>query len=165
MVSASLLPLRPLRHLGLFDVCEFCLQPTSFLQGTLAAQRYLRYGLARGLGELGHDVRVICAESWNTGRDAAIRYTDDEYLGIKVRRLHFNWKKSETVFQSLYNNQGTTRLVGKYMAEMDADLLHVDLMLHALSQHIRGGKEPWQAIAAHCNRLLVRLCPQHFVKE
>ena len=65
---------------------------TSFFPPThTAGTETYTLGIARGLLQAGHQVRVICGGKWNEGETYWNGYTDDLYEGVLVRRFNLNW--------------------------------------------------------------------------
>jgi glycosyltransferase involved in cell wall biosynthesis len=82
-------------------------------------------GLARALRERGHDSSVICAEDIEAAHGWEPRYRDDEYQGVPVRRLSWDWRTSPDPFTTFYDTPWTDRIVRESLAEMQPDAVHV----------------------------------------
>ena len=83
------------------------------------------HGLAKGLNGLGHQVQVLCAADWESGEQYWNGHTDDIYEGVPVRRLHLNWTRAPDVNRYLYDNPMIAQYLKTYLAEVQADLVHV----------------------------------------
>ncbi|MCC6177940.1 MAG: glycosyltransferase family 4 protein [Chloroflexi bacterium] len=82
-------------------------------------------GLARKLRSLGHEASVICAGDLDAAPGWPPRTEDDEYDGIPVRRLSWNWVRAPHPFKTFYDNREAERLVREYIGQFRPDVIHV----------------------------------------
>lgn len=101
------------------------------------------HGLAKYLQQLGHQVRVLCAEDWGAGSLYWNGVTDELFDGVPVRRLHLNWTKAPNVNDSLFDNPVVGAQFADYLAEWQPDVVHVTscqtLSVSVIAQAKRAG--------------------------
>jgi len=97
------------------------LYPPSGLGGT----EVYTHGLATGLLQEGHDVRVLCTEEWDDGPQYWNGIADRVYEGVPVRRVRLNWTRAPDVNRYLYDNPVVDEYLGRYLAELRPDIVHV----------------------------------------
>jgi glycosyltransferase involved in cell wall biosynthesis len=85
----------------------------------------LTHSIARELVERGDVVRVLCATEWGQGDGYDFGSTAEQYEGVAVERIHFNWKNAPRVFRSLYNNLDVYARVTHVISEFRPDVVHV----------------------------------------
>ncbi len=83
------------------------------------------HGLARALREWGHDVRVLCAGTFDAGDSHIPTATTDEVDGIHVTRLHFNWQRARDIFMDLAENDEVGDWYAAYLRAWRPDVVHV----------------------------------------
>jgi glycosyltransferase involved in cell wall biosynthesis len=83
------------------------------------------HGLARTLREWGHDVRVVCAGTFDVGDSHIPDATTDEVDGIHVTRLHFNWQRARDIFMDLAGNEDVGNWFAAYLHAWRPDVVHV----------------------------------------
>ena len=81
--------------------------------------------LAAGMAARGHDVRVICAEGWSSGRRYWNGVTEDRHEGVPVSRVRLNWTKADDPNLVLYDSAVVERWFEGAIAELRPDLVHV----------------------------------------
>jgi len=96
-----------------------------------AELRALRY--ATQLQAMGHSVRVVCLDEISSGPPGALRYVDDMFQGVAVRRLSFNLGLSTDPFRSSYRNP----LIGEHVQRMLTD--YKPDVLHLISGYLMSG--------------------------
>lgn len=82
-------------------------------------------GLARAFERHGHQVEVICAEDWSSGRGYWNGVTEDRVTGILVRRLHLNWQLASNPSQALYYSPAVKKWLADYLGSHRPNLVHV----------------------------------------
>jgi glycosyltransferase involved in cell wall biosynthesis len=82
-------------------------------------------GLAEILKSRGHRVSVLCVGKWDEGPSHFNGSAGEEYHGVAVDRLNFNWTKAADPFRSLYDNPLTAQYLGQVIRENKPDLVHV----------------------------------------
>ncbi|HZW32837.1 MAG TPA: glycosyltransferase family 4 protein [Isosphaeraceae bacterium] len=82
-------------------------------------------GLARMLRRKGHASAVICAEDWGKGDSWHPRAVDDEYEGIPVRRLYWNWQLAPNPFVQLYDHPAVNDRLARFLQQSQPDVVHV----------------------------------------
>ena len=106
---------------------------TNFLPPTqIGGTEVLSLNLAKSLQSEGIDIEVICADNWDSAPSHKIEEHCEVYEGVRVRRLHFNWRKAPDVFGSLYNNPVVAAYLRSYFGANRPDILHV-LSCYSLS--------------------------------
>jgi glycosyltransferase involved in cell wall biosynthesis len=83
------------------------------------------HGLARALRAWGHDVRVVCAGTFDAGDSHLPWATMDEVDGIHVTRLHFNWQRARDIFMDLAENDDVGDWFVAYLRVWRPDVVHV----------------------------------------
>ena len=83
------------------------------------------HGLAKGLVNAGHQVKVLCVEEWESGAQYWNGFTDDVYDTVPVRRLNLNWTRAANVNRDLYDNPFIANYLEKYLREIKPDLVHI----------------------------------------
>ena len=82
-------------------------------------------GYASQLLNMGHEVQVICAGNWNTGSQYWNGIREDDYLGMKVKRIDLNWEQAPDPNEYLYRNSIIAEHVEKWAAEINPDVIHI----------------------------------------
>lgn len=98
-------------------------------------------GLARALRARGHEASVICAGEIEAAHGWPPRAADDTYDGIPVRRLSWDWRRTPDPFVTFYDNPEADRMVRAYLAERQADVLHVTSCYSLGAGVLRVGRE------------------------
>lgn len=83
------------------------------------------YETARWLQQRGHRVRVLCVESPNATETNTLRFVDDTFDGIPVRRLFFNLKRAPDPFRYAYDNPWIGEHLRTWLAQDPPDVFHV----------------------------------------
>ena len=83
------------------------------------------YETARWLHQHGHRVRVLCVEAAYDANERALRYTDDTFEDIPVRRLYFNLNAAPDPFRYAYDNPWIGEHVRAWLAQDPPDVFHV----------------------------------------
>ena len=82
-------------------------------------------GIAEGFAKKGHKVQVLCAGTWDHGDSYWNGVSEDEYNGIPVRRINFNWAKAPDPFHYLYDNPVVADYLTALLNEIEPDVVHV----------------------------------------
>jgi glycosyltransferase involved in cell wall biosynthesis len=82
-------------------------------------------GLAHAFLAKGHDVAVVCAEDWDTGKAYWNGVTEDIYRGVPVHRLRLNWMKALDPNRVLYDSPVIEEWLDRFLAQHPVDLVHV----------------------------------------
>lgn len=99
---------------------------TSFFPPTHNAGTEKRtFGYAKQLLNLGHQVEVICAGDWDKGNQYWNGILEEEYQGIKLRRINLNWTLAPDANRFLYLNPVISEQMEKWIAEINPDLVHI----------------------------------------
>lgn len=116
---------------------------TSFFPPTHTAGTEKRtFSYAKELLERGHEVHVLCVGHFEAGAPKYWNgYTDENYQGIPVRRIHLFWQKSPHPNGYLYNNPETARFFLKCLAEWHPDLVHITSCLTLSASIIDAAKQ------------------------
>jgi glycosyltransferase involved in cell wall biosynthesis len=101
------------------------LVPHFFPPGFPGGTESYTFGLARELKRRGHAPYVMCATKWGQGSSIHPVASDDEFEGIPVRRLAWNWQAAPDPFRYLYNNPEVNREFGAYLAALRPDVVHI----------------------------------------
>lgn len=80
---------------------------------------------AKALQQRGHKVQVICVERIDLGAEQELRWYDEEYQGIPVRRLEFNLSSAEDPFRWSYDNPWIGMAMRHWLAQERPDLFHL----------------------------------------
>ena len=104
-----------------------------------AEKRALGYAL--GLQQLGHEVQVVCAGDWDTGKNAWNGHTDEEYQGIPVRRVHLNWTAAPDPNRYLYDNPLVEAHLQNWLEDWKPDIVHIISLLTLSASVIRAVKK------------------------
>ncbi|GIL15434.1 MAG: glycosyl transferase family 1 [Chloroflexota bacterium] len=83
------------------------------------------YETARWLQQRGHRVRVVCVESPNAPDTHSLRFVDDAFEGIPVRRLFFNLASAPDPFRYTYDNPWIGEHLQTWLAQDPPDVFHV----------------------------------------
>lgn len=62
------------------------------------------FHIAKWLSNNGHDVRVVTVENVLDGSENGLKWSDDIYEGLPVRRLSFDLTKADDRFRCEYDN-------------------------------------------------------------
>lgn len=82
-------------------------------------------GLAQALQARGHQVEVICAEDWETGKTYLNDITREEYGGVSVLRIHLNWTKATNPNQVLFDSLPVEQWFDEFLRTNKPDVVHV----------------------------------------
>ena len=104
-----------------------------------AEKRALGYALA--LQKLGHQVQVVCAGDWEKGEKHWNGFIDENYQGIAVRRVNFNWVKASDPNRSLYDNPHVEEQLGAWLDTWKPDIVHVISLLTLTAAVVRAVKK------------------------
>jgi len=74
-----------------------------YLPDHRAGVEILTDSLARAMKRRGHEVLVLCSGSVSE-EHPGVRLVRDQYNGIPVVRLHFNWHQGGNYFRNTYRN-------------------------------------------------------------
>ena len=103
-----------------------------------AEKQSLAYAI--GLKNLGHQVQVVCAGSWNKGPKYWNGYTDDVHLGIPVRRVHLNWTAAPDVNRSLYDSAEVEAHLDGWLDEWQPEIVQILSMVTLSTSVVRPAK-------------------------
>lgn len=82
-------------------------------------------GMAKALLARGHDVRVLCAEEWETGQDYWNGTTQEEYQGVLVIRIHLNWIMAKNPNRVLYDSEDMNKWISQFLQQELFDVVHI----------------------------------------
>lgn len=82
-------------------------------------------GLAQAFLAKGHEVRVLCAEDWQSGDAYWNGVTEDLYLGVPVMRIHLNWTKASNPNLVLFESLQVEQWLDQYLQTHRPDLIHI----------------------------------------
>ena len=82
-------------------------------------------GYATQLMRLGYEVEVICAGDFAKGEQYWNGIREENYLGIKVRRVDLNWALAPDANGYLYRNLIISEQMKSWVAEINPDLVHI----------------------------------------
>ena len=82
-------------------------------------------GLAASLKNIGHEVCVICAQDWESGRRYWNGVSRDVYRDVCVYRIHLNWMKAARPNRVLYDSHMVEKWLDQFLIENSADIIHV----------------------------------------
>lgn len=80
---------------------------------------------AQWLLQQGHQVNVVCIESISDGDGKSLRFIDEQFEGIAVRRLYFNLRATPDPFLYSYLNPLVGMHLKEYLNEVKPDLFHL----------------------------------------
>ncbi len=83
------------------------------------------YETARWLVQRGHRVRVLCIEAPYDANERELRFVDDTFEGIPVRRLFFNLNAASDPFRYAYDNPWIGEHMQTWLAQDPPDVFHV----------------------------------------
>jgi len=99
---------------------------TSFFPPTHNAGTEKRtFGYASQLVDLGHEVQVICAGSWDSGTQYWNGTREENYQGINVKRIDLNWTLAPDPNEYLYRNSLIAKHIGGWVADVNPDVIHI----------------------------------------
>ena len=96
-----------------------------FPPGRSAGTENYTLAVAAGMAANGHDVRVACAEGWDTGTRYFERVTEDSFGGVPVSRVSLNWTKASDPNVVLYDSAAVERWFARTIRDGQPDLVHV----------------------------------------
>jgi glycosyltransferase involved in cell wall biosynthesis len=96
-----------------------------FPPGPVAGSEKRTYGYATTLLKMGHEVQVLCAGTWDQGKQYSNGYVDDQHHGVPVRRLHLNWQLAPDPNRFLYQNPVIAGYLGDWLQGWRPDIVHV----------------------------------------
>lgn len=73
----------------------------------------------------GADVAILCADQWGVGKQHINGFTDDEFAGVSVRRVHINWRKAPRPFDYLYDNPDIDLIIQEFLQEFQPEIVHI----------------------------------------
>ena len=82
-------------------------------------------GIALALGRRGHDVRVVCARTWDQGPAYWNGVSHDVVHGLPVERVALNWAKADDPNHVLYESALTERWFEEVLDRTRPDIVHV----------------------------------------
>lgn len=82
-------------------------------------------GLAKSLQSKGHDVRVVCAEDWDTGASYYNGITEEIYQGVPVKRIHLNWMMAGDPNRVLYYSHEMKTWLSRLLEKEPFDIVHI----------------------------------------
>jgi glycosyltransferase involved in cell wall biosynthesis len=80
---------------------------------------------ARWLQSQGHTVKVICVESVNDSGTSGLRWVDDEFDSVEVRRLFLNLSNAPDPAKWEYDNPWIEAHLSQHLAEEEPDIFHL----------------------------------------
>jgi glycosyltransferase involved in cell wall biosynthesis len=83
------------------------------------------YRTADALQTRGHQVRVVCVERIDTGPNNGVTWEDEDYNGIKVRRLSFNLAATPDRSRWEYDNRWIGDHLLEFFYEQRPDVFHL----------------------------------------
>ncbi len=110
--------------------------PPTHTAGT--EKRTLGYALA--LREMGHEVQVVCAGSWEYGEQYWNGYVDEVYRQVPIRRINLNWILAPAPNHFLYENLIVEKYLAHWLGQWQPDLIHITSCLTLSASVIRAVK-------------------------
>jgi glycosyltransferase involved in cell wall biosynthesis len=83
------------------------------------------YRTAKWFQNQGHQVKVICVESINDSTTSSLRWQDETFEGIAVRRLFLNLAQASDLARWEYDNPWIEKHLTDYLAEEKPDIFHL----------------------------------------
>ncbi len=83
------------------------------------------YRTASAMKARGHDVQVVCVEHIDSGPKGSLGWEDDDYDGLKVRRLSFDLSSSPDPFQWQYDNPWIRQHLHNWFSHDRPDVFHL----------------------------------------
>jgi glycosyltransferase involved in cell wall biosynthesis len=83
------------------------------------------FGLAKAFADKGHQVEVVCAEDWDSGKAYWNGVTEDIFYGVRAHRIHLNWTKASNPNRVLYDSVQVERWFDQFLKAMKPDVVHV----------------------------------------
>jgi len=80
---------------------------------------------AKWLQKQGHNIKVICIESANDANTTDLRWVDEKFGTLKVRRLFLNMPNSPDPIKWEYSNPWIEAHLTQYLAEEKPDIFHL----------------------------------------
>lgn len=81
--------------------------------------------VATALAQLGHEVAVACAGTWDVGPRPLNGSETNNEDGVAVTRFHLNWQRGPNPNRYLVDNPETALAVGKLIRRLTPDIVHV----------------------------------------
>ncbi len=81
--------------------------------------------LAEELAKRGIEVDVLCAGSWSEGRSHFNGVSMDIVNGVRVHRIHLNWRQAPAPFDYLYDNITLAGVFRELLSRIRPDIVHV----------------------------------------
>jgi glycosyltransferase involved in cell wall biosynthesis len=82
-------------------------------------------GLAQALAKESCQVHVVCADHWETGPKYWNGVVTEEYKGVRVSRIHLNWKKASDPNRVLYDSPVVKEWFDGFLKTKHFDVAHV----------------------------------------
>ena len=82
-------------------------------------------GLAKAFINRGHEVQVLCAETWQSGESYWNSVTVDVYQNVPVIRFNLNWQKASNPNLTLFESSVVEAWLDDFLTEREFDLVHV----------------------------------------
>ncbi len=118
------------------------------------------HSIARSLVTNGHQVRVLCCDTWAEGETYFQSITEDDWEGVKVRRLNVNWTKAPHPNEYLYDNPLLAEHIRDFLREFEPDVVHVTSMYCLSTRAVTVPKELGLPVV-HTLSDFWSICPRH----
>jgi hypothetical protein len=90
-----------------------------------AGAEWRAHRTATWLQRQGHIVKVVCVESIRDTRTSDLRWVDEQYDSLPVRRLFLNWANASDPARWEYDNPWAEAHLTEYLAEEKPDIFHL----------------------------------------
>lgn len=121
--------------------------------------------LAECLVGMGHQVDVLCAGTWDEGPAHINGLTEDRYHGVRLHRLHLNWRQAPAPFDHLYDNSDLAPLLRHLLQHCQPDLVHVNSLRTLSARVVVEAKRLGLPVVLHLHSFAM-LCPmQNLVRK
>lgn len=121
--------------------------------------------LAEQLVKMGLHVEVLCAGSWEEGDAHFNGITQDERNGVKVYRLHLNWRKALTPFDCLYDNVTLAPVFRDFLTEHQPDVVHINSCLTLSARVIEEAQRQGIPTVLHLHEFWFLCALQNLVRK
>lgn len=146
----------PLKILLIVDV---------YLPARVGGATVYTINLAEQLAKMGLQVEVLCTGSWESGDAHFNGITEDERNGVKIHRIHLNWRKAPTPFDCLYDNVTLAPVFREFLLEHRPDVMHINSCLTLSARVIEEAKRLGIPTVLHLHEFWFLCALQNLVRK
>ncbi|RME97547.1 MAG: glycosyl transferase family 1, partial [Chloroflexi bacterium] len=119
---------------------------------------------AKWLQEQGHSVQVICVESVSDSTTSNLRWVDDTFDGLSVRRLYLNLNNAPNRARREYDNPWITEHLTGFLPQLKPDIFHLISGYLMTAGAIKAAKSLGIPVVATLTDFWF-LCPRHTLRR